>query len=178
MKALRHYTSMSRAAKMKFANNMSWRVMTLAELRRLRVCSTEVTFCPAYVLSFCFWQCGIQIENFPQLCPPPSTTVQCAVHIAAPSGYILHSCTVDNFCAITLTKVVILDEVGDRYQVLYCSDGPRGRLLSLPKTNVCVKYPIVVSYSDDTQLLSFQYRMVSLTYTYGLELEFDVEYKY
>jgi hypothetical protein len=124
------------------------------------------------------FQTGIQVETCPFLCPIPAASETCAVHVAAPSGYTLNGCHVDGFDVVPLVKVVILDEAAGDYKVLYCPAGHPSRVLHLPKSVVCIKYPIVVSYSEDAGLISFQYRMTSLISTRAIGFEFKVDGHY
>ena len=100
------------------------------------------------------------------------------MHIAAPSGYTTQACTVNGFDVVPLVKLVILDERVGEFKVLYCRASHPSLDLWLPKSVVCLKYPIVVNYSEDAGLITFQYRMVSLTSTRGLGLDFRVDGKY
>lgn len=84
----------------------------------------------------------------------------------------------DGLDVVPLIKVVILDESASDYKVLYCPVGHPSCVLHLPKSVVAIKYPIVVSYSEDAGLISFQYRMVSLTSTRGLGFDFKADGKY
>jgi hypothetical protein len=118
------------------------------------------------------------VETCHYLCPFPAVGETSAVHVAAPSGYTLNGCLVNGYEVVPLVKVVILDETGKDYKVLYCPVGQQSRVMHLPKSLVCLKYSIVVSYSEDAGLVSFQYRMVSLISTRALDFKFKVDGKY
>jgi hypothetical protein len=101
-----------------------------------------------------------------------------AVHVAAPSGYILHGCTASGHDIVPLVKVVILDQSTNMFKVLYCPVGHPSCELWVPKSVVCLKYPIVVNFSEDAGLMTFRYRMVSLTSTRGLTFDFKMDGAY
>jgi hypothetical protein len=100
------------------------------------------------------------------------------MHAACPSGYMLHSCVVGGKLLVPLTKILFLDESTRGYKILYCPTTQPNRVVWVSKSDVCLKYPIVVSYSDDAELITFQYRMVSLTSTRALGFNFKVDGKY
>jgi hypothetical protein len=112
------------------------------------------------------------------MCPLPNVSERCAMHVACPSGYMLHSYVVNGKLLVPLAKILFLDESSTGYQILYCPTTQPSRVVWVPKCGVCLKYPIVVSYSDDAELITFQYRIVSLTSTRALGFNFKVDGKY